>query len=225
MHCVEIKNISKLYQTAGKDVPAVSHLSFSAEEGDFIAITGPSGCGKSTLLHIIAGLDSPSGGHVIIYGKDLYKKTEKQLAEYRRRTIGIIYQFYNLVPELTVEENIMLPLMMEGQTIDSQQLNSILCRIGLSEKRTCFPGQLSGGEQQRAAIGRALMSRPKILLADEPTGHLDSKNRNEILALFQAINIHDKVTVLLVTHDPIVAKSAKRRLYMSDGRLTNDEVI
>lgn len=225
MHAIELKHISKVYQACSGPVPALSDLSLCIGRGEFLAVTGPSGCGKSTLLHIIGGLDMPTSGSVCVDGKPLYGKTQAELAHYRRKEAGIVYQSYNLVPELTAEENLILPALMNRETADIRQVNRILDFLGMGHKRRLYPAQLSGGQQQKIAIGRALIQHPAILLADEPTGNLDSSRRDEILELFRYLNLHEAMTVLLVTHDAAAALAAKRKLIMLDGKIIKDEVI
>lgn len=224
MHYIELKNISKIYSMGNEKVSALSNVSLHVKNGDFIAVTGPSGCGKSTLLHTIGGLNKPTSGEVLLQGKSLYEKTKSELALYRRKEIGIVYQFYNLVPELTAEENLILPALMNQKTIDTEHVTQILKLLGMTDKRNNYPNQLSGGQQQKIAIGRALINHPSLLLADEPTGNLDSAKRDEILDLFQYLNSEEKMTILLVTHDTAVAQTAKRIIQMVDGKIIKDEV-
>lgn len=224
MDYVKVENISKIYPIGQEAVTALSNISFKMSKGEFAAVTGPSGCGKSTLLHIIGGLNKPTYGNVFICGKPLYQKNKSQLALYRRRQAGIIYQFYNLVPELTAEENLILPALMDHKKVSEKKLNDILEILGMTEKRNFYPRQLSGGQQQKIAIGRALVYHPSLLLADEPTGNLDSANRNEILKLFCYLNKQESVTILMVTHDQEAAKAADRNIHMIDGSIVRDEV-
>lgn len=205
-------------------ISALSNVSLNVKSGEFIAVTGPSGCGKSTLLHTIGGLNKPTSGDVLLQGKSLYKKSKSELALYRRKEIGIVYQFYNLVPELTAEENLILPALMNQKTIDAEHVTRILKLLGMTDKRNSCPKQLSGGQQQKIAIGRALINHPSLLLADEPTGNLDSAKRDEILDLFQYLNSEEKMTILLVTHDAAVAQTAKRNIQMIDGKIVRNEV-
>lgn len=221
---IEFKNVTKLYPMGDGNVKALADISFRAERGEFIAVTGPSGCGKSTMLHILGGLDRPTSGTVTVDHEALYEMSENGRAAFRRNQAGIVYQFYNLVPELTVEENIALPCILNRQRADPGRLGEILDFLGLQTKRTCFPEQLSGGQQQKTAIGRAMMNRPVLLLADEPTGNLDSAMRDEILELFQRLNEKEKMTVILVTHDAAVAEAAGRTIRMFDGKIVGDEV-
>lgn len=224
MDYVTVENISKVYPVGQEAVIALSNVSFQILKGEFTAVTGPSGCGKSTLLHIIGGLNKPTYGNIFICGKSLYEKNKSQLALYRRRQAGIIYQFYNLVPELTAEENLILPALMDHKKVSEKKLNDILEFLGMTEKRNFYPRQLSGGQQQKIAIGRALVYHPSLLLADEPTGNLDSANRNEILKLFCYLNKQESMTILMVTHDQEAAKAADRNIHMIDGSIVRDEV-
>ncbi len=219
MHCIELKQVCKAYSDGSETSGALSDLSFTAERGEFVAITGPSGCGKSTLLHIIGGLCRPSSGDVRINGEPLYEKSQDALALYRRKKAGIIYQFYNLVPELTAEENLILPALMNRTAVDSMYVKEILQLLGLYPKRNLYPAQLSGGQQQKIAVGRALIQQPELLLADEPTGNLDSAKRDELLELFSYLNRQERMTILLVTHDLAAAQAASRRICLRDGRI------
>lgn len=223
MNKIEIVNVSKVYPAGDEAVTALSDVSLTIKSGEFIAVTGPSGCGKSTLLHTIGGLDEPSSGNIYVCGKPLYQKSKSELALFRRTNIGIVYQFYNLVPELTAEENLVLPAILDRRKIEKKEIEGILDFLGMTEKRNFYPGQLSGGQQQKIAIGRALIKRPFLLLADEPSGNLDSAKRDEILQLFHYLNEHEAMTILLVTHDHFVAQSAKRKICMLDGRIVQDE--
>ena len=224
MHYIELRNVSKMYPVGNEWVAALSDISLTIKSGAFIAVTGPSGCGKSTLLHMIGGLNKPSSGSVYIRGKSLYEKSKSELALFRRKEAGIVYQFYNLVPELTAEENLILPALMDRKAIDKKQVDSILEILGMTDKRNFYPGQLSGGQQQKIAIGRAMINRPSLLLADEPTGNLDSAKRDEILGLFRYLNEQEAMTIMMVTHDNVVAQVAKRNIRMMDGRIVGDEV-
>lgn len=221
---IELKDVARFYPAGDEKIAALEGVSLKVKQGEFIAVTGPSGCGKSTLLHIVGGLNRPSSGYVFVEGKSLYNRNRGGLALFRRREVGIVYQFYNLVPELTARENLILPALMDRKMVDKEQVDGILDILGMADKQNLFPGQLSGGQQQKIAVGRALISHPALLLADEPTGNLDSAKRNEILKLFQYLNEQEGMTILLVTHDDTVAQAAKRRLYMSDGRIVRDEV-
>ncbi|MDE7298809.1 MAG: ABC transporter ATP-binding protein [Lachnospiraceae bacterium] len=218
-----LENISKTYTSGNEPVTAVSEVSLSVERGEFVAITGPSGCGKSTLLHIIGGLNRPSGGSVYVEGKSLYQQKAAGLALYRRRRVGIVYQFYNLVPELTARENLVLPALMDHRKVKKAWVDQIFEILGLQDKMDCYPDQLSGGQQQKIALGRALVTRPPLLLADEPTGNLDSAKRDELLELLTGLNRQEEMTILLVTHDLDVARTARRRIHMSDGKIIKDE--
>ena len=218
---IELCDISKTYACGDETVPAVSHVSFTVDQGEFIAVTGPSGCGKSTLLHIMGGLSRPSSGTVSVQGEPLYARSPSRLALYRRRQAGIVYQFYNLVPELTARENLILPALMDRRKIPEKQVNRIFEILGMTDKKDFYPHQLSGGQQQKIAVGRALIHRPPLLLADEPTGNLDSARRNDLLKLFHHLN-RQGMTIILVTHDGYVAKSAKRNIRMTDGRIVKD---
>ncbi|MFD1392467.1 ABC transporter ATP-binding protein [Lacticaseibacillus jixianensis] len=211
-------NLVKKYP--GEDQPALDNVSLSIEPGEFTAVVGPSGSGKSTLLHLLGGVDRPTSGTVQLYDTDLYQLNETQLAIFRRRQVGLIYQFYNLIPSLTVAENITLPTELDGKTVPDERLNALLIQLGLAAKRDSLPGQLSGGQQQRVAIGRALINQPAIVLADEPTGNLDQRNSQEIMRLLHAANVQQGQTIIVITHDPQVAAQAKRVLTITDGRLT-----
>ncbi|WP_179395896.1 ABC transporter ATP-binding protein [Lacticaseibacillus absianus] len=204
----------------GEEQPALNGVSLSIEAGEFVAIVGPSGSGKSTLLHLLGGVDRPTSGRVQLYDTDVYGLNETQLAIFRRRQVGLIYQFYNLLPSLTVAENITLPRELDGKKVEANRLNQLLDQLGLAEKRNALPGQLSGGQQQRVAIGRALINEPAIVLADEPTGNLDQRNSQEIMSLLHFANIKQGQTVVVITHDPQVAAQAQRVLTITDGRLT-----
>lgn len=224
MPYIALDNISKIYPMGGETVPAVSLVSFTVERGEFIAVTGPSGCGKSTLLHIMGGLLKPSSGNISVGGRSLYGQRASRLALFRRREAGIVYQFYNLVPELTARENLILPALMDGRRVTKQQEDQIFDLLGMPDKKNCYPHQLSGGQQQKIAVGRALISHPPLLLADEPTGNLDSARRDDLLQLFVDLNRNEKMTVILVTHDSVVAERAGRNLQMMDGRIVKDVV-
>ncbi|MFD1441837.1 MULTISPECIES: ABC transporter ATP-binding protein [Lacticaseibacillus] len=211
-------NLVKKYP--GEDQAALDNVSLSIEPGEFTAVVGPSGSGKSTLLHLLGGVDRPTSGTVQLYDTDLYQLNETQLAIFRRRQVGLIYQFYNLIPSLTVAENITLPTELDGKTVPEERLNALLIQLGLAAKKDSLPGQLSGGQQQRVAIGRALINQPAIVLADEPTGNLDQRNSQEIMRLLHAANVQQGQTIIVITHDPQVAAQAKRVLTITDGRLT-----
>lgn len=224
MKILDVKNLSKTYGKGETRVRALDNVSFSVDKGEFVAIVGPSGSGKSTLLHILGGVDVPSGGSVIINGEDISKLDETALAIFRRRQIGLIYQFYNLIPILTVEENLTLPLRLDGRKPDKKQIDSLVDTLGLRERLNHLPNQLSGGQQQRVSIGRALANNPALLLADEPTGNLDSENSKEIISLLRYFNKQYNQTVIIITHDERIALSCDRVIAIEDGRITRDEV-
>ncbi|MBO4910103.1 MAG: ABC transporter ATP-binding protein [Lachnospiraceae bacterium] len=222
MKILEIKNLCKVYGKGETKVDALKNVSFDVEQGEFVAIVGPSGSGKSTLLHILGGVDSPTSGVVNIAGTDIGKLDETKLAIFRRRQIGLIYQFYNLIPILNVEENMTLPLLLDGKKPDKKLLKDLLEKLGLKERLKHLPNQLSGGQQQRVSIGRALMNNPALLLADEPTGNLDSENSKEIVSLLRKFNKENNQTVIIITHDEKIALSADRIITIEDGRITKD---
>lgn len=224
MRILEVNNLTKIYGKGETEVRALDGVSFSVEQGEFIAIVGPSGSGKSTLLHILGGVDTATGGQVIINGTDISTLDETALAIFRRRQIGLIYQFYNLIPILTVEENLTLPLLLDGRTPDKQQIETLAQKLGLYNRLSHLPSELSGGQQQRVSIGRALLNNPALLLADEPTGNLDSENSKEIMELLRRFNKEYKQTVIIITHDERIALSADRVIAISDGRIVRDEV-
>lgn len=224
MSILTVNNITKIYTVGGDTTAALDHVSFSVEEGSFVAIVGTSGSGKSTLLHLIGGVDRPTEGSVFVDGKDIFEMNESGLSEYRRRTVSVIYQFYNLLPMLNVKANITLPLELDGKLPDGKRLDEILRFLGLEEKRFHYPDQLSGGQQQRVAIARSLMTSPKLLLADEPTGNLDSRNSAEIISLLKKSNRKLKQTILLVTHDMSIAEQADRIICISDGKIAEDRI-
>ena len=223
MKILETENLCKIYGKGDTMVRALDNVSFSVEKGEFIAIVGPSGSGKSTLLHILGGVDTPTSGKVIIDGTDISSLDETALAVFRRRQIGLIYQFYNLIPILTVEENLTLPMLLDGRKPDKNQLASLVERLGLEDRLSHLPNQLSGGQQQRVSIGRALMSNPAIVLADEPTGNLDSENSREIVSLLRSFNREFNQTVIMITHDEKIALSADRIISIEDGKITRNE--
>ena len=225
MEILRVEHLSKQYGTGETAVKALDDVSFSVEKGEFVAIIGPSGSGKSTLLHMLGGVDRPSSGKVFVDNADIYKLNETQLAIFRRRQIGLIYQFYNLIPVLSVEENITLPLLLDQQKIDDKQLNNIVSTLDLDKRLKHLPNQLSGGQQQRVSIGRALINNPAIMLADEPTGNLDSKNSHEIIELLKMFNKNFKQTLLIITHDERIALQADRIISIEDGKIAKDEVI
>ena len=222
MKILEIRNLCKVYGTGETKVEALKNVAFDVEQGEFVAIVGPSGSGKSTLLHILGGVDSPTSGEVIISGTDISKLDETKLAIFRRRQIGLIYQFYNLIPILNVEENMTLPILLDGKKPDQALLSDLVEKLGLSSRLKHLPNQLSGGQQQRVSIGRALMNHPALLLADEPTGNLDSENSKEIVSLLRKFNKENKQTVIIITHDERIALSADRVITIEDGRITRD---
>jgi len=225
MEILRCEHITKKYGTAETEVTALNDVSFSVEQGEFIAITGPSGSGKSTLLHILGGVDRPDSGKVFINDQNILELNEDNLAIFRRRYIGLVYQFYNLVPVLTAQENILLPHLLDGRAADHERLNQMISYLGLEDRRNHYPSQLSGGQQQRVSIGRALFTHPSILLCDEPTGNLDRKNSEEIIKLLRDSNRRMKQTVLLITHDESIAVQADRMIAIEDGRIAKDEKI
>lgn len=224
MKILEVKNLSKTYGKGDTMVKALDNVSFSVEKGEFVAIIGPSGSGKSTLLHILGGVDVPTSGNVIINDTDISTLDETALAIFRRRQIGLVYQFYNLIPILTVEENLTLPLLLDGRKPDKKQINELIKKLGLEKRLDHLPNQLSGGQQQRVSIGRALVNHPALMLADEPTGNLDSENSKEIVALLRHFNKTLNQTVIIITHDEKIALSADRIISIEDGKITRDEV-
>lgn len=219
MSFIEIQDLCKIYGKGETEVEALQNVSLTIEKGDFVAITGPSGSGKSTLLHMLGAVDTPTSGKVIIDGTDVFNTKEKELAIYRRRKIGFIFQFYNLIPVLTAEENITIPLKLDGRDVDQEYLEEIIETLGLNDRRYHFPNQLSGGQQQRIAIGRAMINRPAIILADEPTGSLDTKNSREIITLLKFAVKKYGQTLILITHDPSIAAQADRTIFIEDGRV------
>lgn len=225
MGILRIEHLSKTYGKGESAVNALDDVSFSVEKGEFVAIIGPSGSGKSTLLHMLGGVDRPTGGKVFVEDTDMYGLNETQLAIFRRRQIGLIYQFYNLIPVLSVEENITLPLLLDNQKVDKQQLDNLVKSLDLQHRLSYLPNQLSGGQQQRVSIGRAMISNPAIMLADEPTGNLDSKNSSEIIDLLKMMNKTFQQTLIVITHDERIALQADRVISIEDGRIAKDEVI
>lgn len=225
MSILEIKNLSKVYGKGDMAVKALDDVSFSVEKGEFIVIIGPSGSGKSTLLHLLGGVDRPSSGSVLVDNTDIYQLNETKLAIFRRRQIGLIYQFYNLIPILSVEENITLPMLLDQHKVEKKQLDSIVKRLGLENRLGHLPNQISGGQQQRVSIGRALISNPALMLADEPTGNLDSKNSGEIMELLKLFNKTYNQTLIVISHDERIAAQADRVISIEDGRIAKDEVI
>lgn len=224
MEILRVENLTKIYGKDENEVKALDNISFTVEKGEFIAIIGPSGSGKSTLLHILGGVDIPTSGKVYMDGQDVYAQNEEQLAIFRRRQVGLIYQFYNLIPVLNVTENITLPVLMDGRKVNKKRLNELLHILKLEGRENHLPNQLSGGQQQRASIGRALMNAPAVVLADEPTGNLDSRNSQEIVDLLKYSNKKYHQTLIVITHDENVALQADRIIAIEDGRITRDEV-
>ncbi|MGN0467525.1 MAG: ABC transporter ATP-binding protein [Acutalibacteraceae bacterium] len=224
MNILKVESLTKIYGKGDTMVKALNGVSFSVERGEFVAIIGPSGSGKSTLLHILGGVDTATSGKVIIDGTDISTLDETALAIFRRRQIGLIYQFYNLIPILTVEENLTLPLLLDGRKVDKQQIADLTKRLGLENRLTHLPNELSGGQQQRVSIGRALVNNPALLLADEPTGNLDSENSREIVSLLRKFNKENGQTVIIITHDEKIALCADRVISIEDGVITSDEV-
>lgn len=225
MEILRCEHLSKIYGSGDNQVKALDDVSFSVEKGEFVAIVGPSGSGKSTLLHILGGVDRPTDGKVYISDTDIHSLSEDKLAIFRRRQIGIVYQFYNLLPVLNVDENIVLPHLLDGRKLDEERLDLVVEQMGLLDRRNNLPSQLSGGQQQRVSIGRAIFNHPAIVLADEPTGNLDRKNGEEIMNLLKKSNHEQKQTLILITHDESIALQADRMLYFEDGRIKKDEKI
>ena len=219
MNILRVENVTKIYGKGEAKVIALNNVSFEVEEGEFIAIIGPSGSGKSTLLHTIAGLEPPTEGKVYFYGKDMYKMNKKELTILRREKIGIIYQFYNLIPTLNVEENILLPIELDRKKVDKEKLERITKFLNIDNRKKHLPNELSGGQQQKVAIGRALMIDPKIILADEPTGNLDTKSSDEIIQLLKKANKEYKQTIIMITHNLEIAKLADRIIKIEDGKI------
>ena len=224
MKILEVTNLCKTYGKGDTMVKALDNVSFSVEKGEFVAIIGPSGSGKSTLLHILGGVDVPTKGSGVINQTDISNLDETALAIFRRRQIGLIYQFYNLIPILTVQENLTLPLLLDGRKPDEKQISTLVKRLGLEHRLDHLPNQLSGGQQQRVSIGRALVNNPALMLADEPTGNLDSENSKEIISLLRQFNKDFNQTVIIITHDEKIANSADRVITIEDGKITGDEV-
>ena len=225
MEILKIENLTKVYGSRENEVRALDGVSFSVEKGEFLAIIGPSGSGKSTLLHILGGVDRPTSGKVWLDGQDVYAQDEEQLAIFRRRQVGLIYQFYNLIPVLNVVENMTLPVLLDGWKVNEERLNELVETLGLSGRKNNLPNQLSGGQQQRVSIGRALMNAPAVVLADEPTGNLDSRNSQEIVELLRQSNVKYKQTLIVITHDESIALQADRIIAIEDGRIVRDERI
>jgi len=222
MEILRVDNLTKIYGKDSTKVVALNHVSFSVEKGEFVAIVGASGSGKSTLLHLIGGVDRPSSGKVFIDGKDIFTLNDDKLAIFRRRQVGLIYQFYNLIPILNVEENITLPLSLDNREIDKEKVSDMLKLLGLQNRRNHLPNELSGGQQQRTSIGRALITNPTIILADEPTGNLDSKSSDEIVALLKKSNKELKQTIIMITHNMEIAKAADRIIKIEDGKIVEE---
>lgn len=222
---IQVEHLSKVYGKGENEVVALNDVSFSVKKGEFVAIIGPSGSGKSTLLHILGGVDRPTKGKVYFDGVDVYQQKEDQLAIFRRRQVGLIYQFYNLIPILNVVENMTLPVLMDGREVNQEFLTELVATLGLEGKEKKLPNELSGGQQQRASIGRALMTSPLVVLADEPTGNLDSKNSQEIIQLLKTSNKKYNQTLIVITHDENIALQADRIITIEDGGITRDEVI
>ncbi len=225
MEILKVNHLSKVYGKGATQIKAIDDVSFGVEKGEFVAIVGPSGSGKSTLLHILGGVDTPTSGEVLIDGTDVFRLDPTQLAIFRRRQIGLIYQFYNLIPILNLEENITLPLLLDGRKLDEARLNEIVTTLGLADRTTHLPSQLSGGQQQRVSIGRALINNPALVLADEPTGNLDSANSKEIMSLLKLSNQRYQQTLILVTHDRDIALQADRIITFGDGHIVRDEAV
>jgi len=223
MPILEIKELKKIYGKDLREVVALDGVSFSVDKGEFIAVVGTSGSGKSTLMHLIGGVDFPTSGSIVVDGQEIGGLSEKELTLYRRRKVSIIYQFYNLMPMLNVRDNITLPLELDGQTVEDKELRNVLKLLGIQDKEFHYPGHLSGGQMQRVAIARALITNPAILLADEPTGNLDSKNTREIMQLFRESNQKYNQTIIIVTHDETVAKMADRIIQIEDGKIVKDQ--
>ena len=223
MEILKVENLCKTYGKGENTVKAVDNISFSVERGEFVAIIGSSGSGKSTLLHLIGGVDRPTSGKVYIDGKDIYTLNDDNLAIFRRRQVGLIYQFYNLIPVLNVVENITLPTKLDGREVNNKRLNELLTTLGLEKRRFNLPNQLSGGQQQRVSIGRAMMNEPALMLADEPTGNLDSKASDEIISLLRLSNKKYNQTVIIITHDEKIALEADRIITIDDGKIIKDE--
>lgn len=223
MEILKVENLSKTYGKGENEVKAVDNISFTVQKGEFVAIIGASGSGKSTLLHLLGGVDRPTSGKVYIEGKDIYSLNDDNLAIFRRRQVGLIYQFYNLIPVLNVIENIILPCNLDGKQINRKRLTDLLQTLGLEKRRNNLPNQLSGGQQQRVSIGRAMMNEPAIMLADEPTGNLDSKASEEIVSLLKLSNKKYNQTVIIITHDEKIALEADRIITIDDGKIIKDE--
>ena len=225
MEILKVENLTKVYGKGENEVRALNGVSFSVEKGDFVAIIGPSGSGKSTLLHTLGGVDRPTGGKVLVNGQDVYSRSDEQIAVFRRREVGLIYQFYNLIPVLNVEENMSLPVLLDGRNVNRDRLRELIRELDLVGREKHLPNQLSGGQQQRVSIGRALIGDPALVLADEPTGNLDSKNSHEIVELLKRMNREYNQTLIMITHDESIALQARRIIAIEDGKIVRDEVI
>lgn len=225
MEILRVQNLSKVYGEGDNQVKALQNISFTVEKGEFAAIVGQSGSGKSTLLHLIGGVDKPTSGKIYVDGKDVYDRNKEELAIFRRRQVGLVYQFYNLIPVLNAAENMVLPLKLDGQKVNEKHLNELLDTLGLQERKNHLPKQLSGGQQQRVSIGRALINAPALVLADEPTGNLDNKNSREIMELLKQSNKKYGQTLIIITHDENIAVQADRMIRLEDGKLISDEKI
>jgi len=225
MEILRVENLKKTYGKGNTLVKALDGVSFTVEKGEFVAIVGASGSGKSTLLHLLGGVDRPTSGKIIIDGEDIYSLNETNLAIFRRRQVGLIYQFYNLIPILNVEENMTLPILLDGKTPDKEYLKELIETLGLERRVSHLPNELSGGQQQRVSIGRALMNRPALLLADEPTGNLDSKSSHDIIELLKLSNKKYKQTIIMITHDHSLALNASRIITIDDGKIVSDEMV
>ena len=225
MEILRVENLTKVYGEGSNQVKALDNVSFTVDKGEFVAVVGASGSGKSTLIHLIGGVDKPDGGKVIVGGTDVYAQKEEERAIFRRRQIGLIDQFYNLIPGLTVEENMTLPVLMDGRKVNEERLEELLDLLKLKKRRKHLPNQLSGGQQQRVSVGRALMNAPTLVLADEPTGNLDSENSKEIMKLLRYSNRTYDQTLIVITHDENIALQADRIISLEDGRIVRDEVI
>lgn len=225
MEILKVEHLSKYYGSGENEIKALNDVSFSVEKGEFVAIVGASGSGKSTLLHLIGGVDRPTSGKVYVDGTDIFSQKDEALAIFRRRQVGLIYQFYNLIPVLDVRENMTLPVLMDQKPVNEERLKELLSILKLTDRQKHLPNQLSGGQQQRVSIGRALMNAPTLLLADEPTGNLDSENSREIMELLRYSNRKYKQTLIVITHDENIALTADRILMLEDGRIVKDEVI
>ena len=223
MEILKVENLTKVYGKDNNKVVALDNVSFTVEKGEFVAIVGASGSGKSTLLHLIGGVDTPTSGKVFIDGQDIYKLNSDKLAIFRRREVGLIYQFYNLIPILTVEENITLPLELDNRKVDKFELNEMIKLLGLEKRRNHLPNELSGGQQQRTSIGRAIITKPAIILADEPTGNLDSKASEEVVTLLQKMNKDYKQTIIMITHNLEIASYADRIITIEDGKIVKEK--